>query len=88
MAVEEQMRKCQVGWLVGFINVALELHYGLLATIWETLLRVIRRHAITIWILHGGGGSPALVVREEMSGCGGRIVNMEGSGRRTVEMGC
>ena len=53
---------CPIG-LVGFINVALELRYGLLATVWETLLRVIRRHAITIWILHGGDGSPALVAR-------------------------
>ena len=56
-----------VGWLVGFINVALELRYGLLATVWETLLRVIRRHAITIWILHGGDGSPALVARRPES---------------------
>ena len=63
MAVEEQMRKFQVGWLVGFINVALELRDWLLATVWETLLRVIRRHAITIWILHGGDGTPALVAR-------------------------
>ena len=47
----------------GLINVALELRYGLLATVWETLLRAIRRHAITIWILHEGDGSPALVAR-------------------------
>ena len=45
------------------INVALELRNGLLATDWETSLRMIRSHAITILILHGGDGSPALVAR-------------------------
>ncbi len=46
-----------------FIYVALELRIGLLATVWETSLGMIRRHAITILILHGVDGYPTLVAR-------------------------
>ena len=40
-----------LGWigLVGF-NVGLELRIGLLPTVWDSSLRMARRHAITIWI--------------------------------------
>ena len=46
-----------------FIYVALELRIGLLATVWETSLRMIRRHGITILILRGVDGYPTLVVQ-------------------------
>ena len=49
--------------LLLLIYVALELHNGLLATVWETSRRMIRRHAITILILCGGDGTPASVAQ-------------------------
>ena len=49
-----------VGWLIRF-NVGLELRNGLLPTVCDLSLRIVRRHAITILILHGGDGFPFLV---------------------------
>ena len=45
------------GWLVGF-NVELELRSGLLPTVWNSSVRMVWIHDITIFILHGGYGSP------------------------------
>ena len=42
-------------------NVGLELRSGLLPTVWDSPLRMIQRHAITILILQGGNDFPALV---------------------------
>ena len=39
--------------LVGF-NVWLDIHNGLLPTVWDSSLRMIRRHAVTILIRHRG----------------------------------
>ena len=52
------------GWLVGF-SFGLELRSGLLPTVWDSSLKMVRRHAITILILHGENGSLALVPAEE-----------------------
>ena len=49
-----------VGWLLRF-NVGLELRSGLMPMVWDSTLRTVRRHAITILIFHVGDGSPALV---------------------------
>ena len=56
-------RRLQVGWL-GELNVGLKLHNGILLTVWDSSIRMIRSHAITILIRHGGDGSPALVLPE------------------------
>ena len=48
-----------VGLLVEF-NVALEL----LLTVWDSSLRMIWKHAITIFIRHGRENTPALVSPE------------------------
>ena len=54
---------CHIGlfvWFVGF-NVALELPSGISPTVWDSSLKMARRHAITILILHGGDGYPVFV---------------------------
>ena len=48
-----------VGWLVGF-NVWLLQRSGQLPTAWDSSPRMVRRHAITLLIRHGRGGSSAL----------------------------
>ena len=48
---------------VGF-NVGLELLGGLLPTVWDSSLKMVRRHAITILTFRGGDGSPALLPSE------------------------
>ena len=50
--------------LMGEFNVGLELRRGLLLMVWDTSLRIVQRHAITILIFNGGDGSPALVLAE------------------------
>ena len=40
------------------LNVGLELRSELLSTVWDSSLRMVRRHAITILIFHEGDGSP------------------------------
>ena len=54
--------------LVGLseFNVGLKLRNGLLPMVCDSSLRMIRRHAITILILHGGDGSHTLVAAEVM----------------------
>ena len=47
-----------------YIYVALELRIGLFATVWESFLGMIRRHAITILIFWGVDGTPTLVARQ------------------------
>ena len=49
-----------IDWLVGF-NVKLELLSVLLPTVWDSTLRIIRRHAIKIMIRHGGDSTPVVV---------------------------
>ena len=41
-----------VCWFDG-LNVGLELRSGLLPTVWDSSVRMVRRHAITILISHG-----------------------------------
>ena len=48
-------------FFINVSNVGLELHNGLLPTLWDAILSMIRRHAITILIFHGGDGSPVSV---------------------------
>ena len=44
----------QVGFgALGGFNVRLDLHNGLYPTVWDSSLRMIRRHGITILVLHG-----------------------------------
>ena len=50
------------GWLC--FNVGQELQNGLLQMVWDSSLRMIRRHAITILFRPGGDGSPTLVPPE------------------------
>ena len=40
-----------------YFNVGLELRSGLLLTVWELLLRVVRMYAVPILIIHLGNGS-------------------------------
>ena len=49
-------------WLFGF-NVGLTLRNGLLPAVWDSLLSVVREHAVTIFILLGGEDTPALIAR-------------------------
>ena len=44
-----------------WFDFGLELRSELLAKVWNSSLRMVQRHAITILIFHGGNGSPALV---------------------------
>ena len=46
-------------------NVRLELRNGLLSTVWDSSLRMVRRHASAILIFHGGDGSPAFTFTKE-----------------------
>ena len=48
------------GWLVGF-NVGLELRSGLLPTVFDSPLRTVRRHTITILIRYEGDDCAILV---------------------------
>ena len=50
-----------LGRLIVKFNVLLEQHSGLLLTVWDSSLTMIRTHFITILIHYDGGGSPALV---------------------------
>ena len=50
---------------VGFgLTSDLSYAFGLLPTVWNSSLRMVRRHAITILICHGEDGTPVLVLSE------------------------
>ena len=55
------IKKGKIGWLVDGFNVGLELRSELLSMVWDSSLRMVRRHAITIVILPGGDDFPASV---------------------------
>ena len=57
-----QVKKFIIG-VLGF-NVGLELLSGPLPTVWGSSLRMVRRHAITILIFHGGDGFLGMVPPE------------------------
>ena len=51
-------------WLVECLiwgKVGLELHSGLILTVWDSLLRVVWRYTIAILILFGGDGFPTFL---------------------------
>ena len=49
---------------LGGFNVGLELRSGLFPTVWDSSLRMILRHSVTILISPGGDDTPALIPSE------------------------